>query len=132
MKIFGRYPAAWLSAIVAVLAVVTNVPGSPLTPDMAAWVVTVASALIAVAESVMVRPVTVPMLTGVVRTLVVAVGLFGFEVSAELSGAIVGAITMIFGLLVHANGTPTADPAPGFIAPSAEETHTSRTDLRGM
>jgi hypothetical protein len=126
MTLFGRYPAAWLSAITAVLAVVTNLPGSPLSGETAAWVVTIASALFTAYEAWTIRPVTVPMLTGAIRTTIAAVVLFGVPVSNELSGAIVAAVAMVFGLLVHANGTPAADPAPGFLVASER-----RSGLRG-
>lgn len=115
MLIFGRYPAAWLSAITAVLAVIANIPGSPLSGEMAAWVVTVVSAGFTALEAWMIRPVTVAMLTGAVRTTIAAIVLFGVPISDELSGTIVAAVSMIFGLLVHANGTPAGDPAPGFL-----------------
>jgi hypothetical protein len=115
MLIFGRYPAAWLAAITAVLAVVTNLPGSPVTGEMAAWIVTIASAVFTALEAWLVRPVTVPMLTGAIRTTIAAVVLFGVPISDTLSGAIVAAIAMLFGLMVHANGTPAGDPAPGFV-----------------
>lgn len=115
MLVFGRNPAAWLAAITAVLAVVTNLPGAPVSGEMAAWVVTVASGLFTALEAWLVRPVAVPMLTGAVRTTIAAVILFGVPISNELSGAVVAAVAMVFGLLVHANGTPAGDPAPGFI-----------------
>lgn len=120
MKIFGRYPAAYVAAITAVLAVVTNIPGSPLTGVQAAWFITVLSAVATAYEAWTVRPIAVPMLTGAVRTTIAAVVLFGIPITNELSGLIVAAVTMVFGLLVHGNGTPAADPAPGFLKGSVE------------
>jgi len=131
ITIFGRSPAIWLAAITSVLAVLINLPGSPVDPTMAAWIVTVVSALFAVLEAVAVRPVSVSMLTGVVRTVIAATVLFGISVSPELSGAIVAVVTMAFGLFVNANGTPTHDPAPGFITGSSTGGHAGPTTLRG-
>lgn len=119
MKIFGYYPATIIAAVQAVLAVVLNLPASPLSPEAAAWFITVLSAVAVAAEAWTVRPVTVAVLTGAVRTTIAAVLLigepFGFTISPELSGAIVAAVIMIFGLLTHANGTPALDPKPGFL-----------------
>lgn len=112
MKLFGYYPATIIAAIQAVLAVVINVPGSPLTPAMAAWVIVALSVVGTALEAWLVRPVSVPMLTGAIRTTIAAAIVFGVHVSPELSGAIVAAVTMVFGLLVHANGTPAIDPDP--------------------
>ena len=117
MKIFGYYPAAIVAAVQSVLAVVVLLPGSPLSAEAAAWFITVLSAVAVAVEAWLVRPVTVAMLTGAVRTTITAVVLFGepfgVSISEELSGAIVAAVTMVFGLLTHANGTPAIDPAPG-------------------
>ena len=119
MKIFGYYPATIIAAVQAVLAVVVNLPASPLTPEAAAWFITGLSAVAVAAEAWTVRPMTVAVVTGAVRTTIAAVVFFaepfGVSISPELSGAIVAAVTMIFGLLTHANGTPAIDPKPGFL-----------------
>lgn len=115
MKIFGYYPATIIAAVVAVLAVVTNVPGSPLTGEQAAWFVTVLSAVAVAAEAWTVRPRTVSTVVGAVRTTIAAVVLFGLPISDELSGAIVSAVAMVFGLLTHAVGTPAIEPDPHII-----------------
>lgn len=119
MKIFGYYPATIIAAVQAVLAVVVNLPASPLSADAAAWFVTGLSAVAVAAEAWTVRPMTVAVLTGAVRTTIAAVLMFGepfgFTISPELSGAIVAAVIMVFGLLTHANGTPAIDPKPGFL-----------------
>lgn len=119
MRIFGYYPAAIIAAVQSVLAVVVNIPASPLTPTQAAWFITALSAVAIAAEAWTVRPVTVAVLTGAVRTTIAAVLLlgqpFGVTISEELSGAIVAAVIMVFGLLTHANGTPAIDPKPGFL-----------------
>lgn len=119
MKIFGYYPATIIAAVQAVLAVVVNLPVSPLSADQAAWFVTILSAVAVAAEAWTVRPVTVAMLTGAVRTTIAAVVLFGIPMSEELSGAIVAAVIMVFGLLTHANGTPAIAPKPGFLRESS-------------
>jgi len=119
MKIFGYYPATIIAAVQAVLAVVVNLPASPLSADQAAWFVTILSAVAVAAEAWTVRPVTVAMLTGAVRTTIAAVVLFGVPMNEELSGAIVAAVIMVFGLLTHANGTPAISPKPGFLRESA-------------
>lgn len=119
MKIFGYYPATLIAAVTAILAVLVNIPASPLSAEQAAWFVTGLSAIAVAAEAWTVRPITVPILTGAVRTTIAAVVFFGepfgVTISDELSGAIVAAVTMIFGLLTHANGTPAIDPDPRIV-----------------
>ncbi len=115
MKIFGYYPATIIAAVTSVLAVVTNLPASPLTGEQAAWFVTVLSALAVTAEAWTVRPRTVSTVVGAVRTTIAAVVLFGLPISDELSGAIVAAVAMIFGLLTHAVGTPAIEPDPRIV-----------------
>jgi hypothetical protein len=110
MKIFGYYPATIIAAITAVLAVLSNLPQSPLTGEQAAWFVTVLSALATAAEAWTVRPRTVSTVVGAVRTTIAAVVLFGLPISDALSGSIVAAVAMIFGLLTHAVGTPAIEP----------------------
>jgi hypothetical protein len=126
MKIFGYYPATLIATITAILAVVTNIPQSPLTGVQAAWFVTVLSVVATAAEAWTVRPITVPVLTGAVRTTIAAVVLFGVPVSDTLAGLIVSAVTMIFGLLVHANGTPAIDPDPRIVQ------HGANTGVRAL
>lgn len=125
MRIFGYYPAALIAAVQSVLAVVVLLPGSPLSAVQAAWFITGLSAVAVAVEAWTIRPVTVAMLTGAVRTTIAAVVLFGepfgVAVSDEMTGAIVAAVTMVFGLLTHANGTPALDPKPGFLR---TDTHT--------
>ncbi len=128
MKIFGYYPAAILAALTAVLAVVTNLPGVPLSGETAAWIVTVASALFTALEAWTVRPVTVPMLSGAVRTTIAAAVLFGVPIDDTLAGSIVAAVAMIFGLLTHNAGTPAIDPAPGFLRPKVVQGTAVRLD----
>jgi hypothetical protein len=119
MKLFGYYPATIIAAVQSVLAVVVLLPASPLSGDQAAWFITILSAVAVAFEAWMIRPITVATLTGAVRTTIVAVVLlgqpFGVTISEELSGAIVAAVIMVFGLLTHANGTPAFDPKPGFL-----------------
>jgi hypothetical protein len=117
MTLFGRTPAMWLGALTALLAVLTSLPFAAdlgLTGDAAAWVVTVASALFTVYEAWTVRPWSVPMLSGALRTTIAAVVLFGVPISDELAGSVVAFASVVMAMLVTANGTPTADPAPGF------------------
>lgn len=114
LTIFGREPIVWLMAIQAVLAIVVNLPGIPLSGETAAWIITIVSALFTAFEAWSVRPVSVAMLTGAVRTSIAAVLLFNVPISDELAGTIVAGVTVVFSLITANSVTPAHDPDPNF------------------
>lgn len=125
-KIFGREPIEILTALQAALALAMVTPwlNQYVTPDAAAWFLTVTSAVFGVIEAFSVRPMTPALLGAAIRTLLTAAALFGVIVSEEFSLALVGFATYVYGKLTRQQVTPLAAPAPGFL--SAEAARTGR------
>lgn len=112
IKIFGREPVYWLSGLTALLAVLVAIPGvnAYLTPDAAAWVVTVGTALLGAWEAWSVRPFTVSVMTNAVKTTLAAVVMFGLPIPDGLDAALVALGTFIIGTLMTPDVTPRAFP----------------------
>lgn len=115
MKIFGRHPIVWLTAIQSALALAVATPFINLDPNVAAWLLTVTSAILAAVEAFAVRPMTPAALAGAIRTLLTAVVLFGFPVTEDFATALVGFATLVYGFLVVPTVTPAADPDRAFL-----------------
>lgn len=114
IRIFGREPIVWLTGLQAILAVAVSIPAFGIDATTAAWIVTLASALLGAVEAWAVRPFTVAAMTVAVRTSAAALVMFGLPITPELAGAIVGAGTFLMGILVSNAVTPKADPDPSF------------------
>lgn len=132
IKIFGREPVEILTAIQAALALAMVTPwiNAYVTPEFAAWFLTVTSALFGVLEAFAVRPMTPAVLGAAIRTLLTAATLFGVVISEEFSLALVGFATYVFGKLTRQAVTPAAFPAPGFVSGAVTGAH-GPTRLRG-
>jgi hypothetical protein len=115
IRIFGREPIVWLTGLQAILAVAVSIPAFGIDAMTAAWIVTLASAVLGAVEAWAVRPFTVAAMTVAVRTSAAALVMFGLPISPELAGAIVGAGTFLMGILVSNAVTPKADPDPSFL-----------------
>ena len=113
-KIFGREPIVILAGLQAALAVVVSIPALGLSAEAAAWIITLASAVLGAVEAWTVRPFTVAAMTGAIRTTITALVLFGLPIPAELGGALIALGTFVLGLLTANSVTPKADPDPSF------------------
>lgn len=113
-KILGREPIVWLTGIQAILAVVVSLPFVGLDATTAAWVVTLASAVLGAVEAWAVRPLTVAAMTVAVRTSAAAAVMFGLPITPELAGAVVGVGTFVMGVIMSNAVTPRVDPDPSF------------------
>ncbi|MEV0237549.1 hypothetical protein [Nonomuraea sp. NPDC050786] len=116
MRIFGREPVFWLSGLQALLAVAVAFPVLGITPDMAAWVVTVATAVLAAAEAWLVRPFTVGVMTAAIKASLAALVMFGLPIPTGLDAALVAFGTFIVGVLMAPNVTPAASPDRDWLA----------------
>lgn len=114
VKIFGREPVVILTGLQSLLAVAVAIPALGFTPDMAAWVVTLASLVLGGVEAAMTRPFTVPVMTTLVRTVLAALVMFNVAIPAGLDGALVALGTFVLGLTMSNSVTPKADPDPSF------------------
>lgn len=132
IKIFGRQPIEILTGLQALMAflMVTPYVNTYVSPEFAAWFLTVTSAVFGVLEAFSVRPMTPALMAAAVRTVLTAAALFGVVVSEEFSLALVGLATYVWGKLTYNQVTPSADPAPGFVTGAVGNAH-GRTTLRG-
>lgn len=116
MKIFGREPVFWLSGVQALLAIAVAFPVLGITPDVAAWVVTVATAVLAAAEAWLVRPFTVGVMTAATKASLAALVMFGLPIPTGLDAALVALGTFVMGVLMAPNVTPAAAPDRAWLA----------------
>jgi hypothetical protein len=114
VKIFGREPVVILTGLQSLLAVAVAIPALGVTPEVAAWVVTLASLVLGGVEAAMTRPFTVPVMTTLVRTVLAALVMFNVAIPAGLDGAMVALGTFVLGLTMSNSVTPKADPDPTF------------------
>lgn len=118
LKTFLRYEPVLLAwalngGLAAFLAYATG-----LTSTQMAAVTTITTALVGIYTAYRTRPIAVSVITGALATIAVAIGAFGFNLSAnEIGGAttIIGGVLM---LLLRANVAPFVKPVP--IAPTPE------------
>lgn len=115
MKILGREPVVILTGLQSVLAVAVSIPALHVSPELAAWLVTLASLVLGALEAAATRPFTVPVMTTLVRTVFAAVVMFGVVVPPALEGAVVALGTFVLGLLTANSVTPVADPDMSFM-----------------
>jgi hypothetical protein len=105
------YPAMWLYAINAVLAVVVSFGW--LSQAGSAWVMTLATAVFGFIAAMMVRPLDVAVAAAGFATILTAFAGFKFH----LSPASISAVTVVFSMLAayftHQNVTPVAGSPTG-------------------
>jgi hypothetical protein len=119
MKIFGYEPAVWVYSLNSLVALVVAF-GLDLTQVQTAAIATIATGVLAGVVAVMTRPFVVSALTGAVATVLTAVAAFGLQLSADQIGAFVTALGVVLALVLRANVTPAAGPAPRPVAFTAE------------
>lgn len=114
MKLFGREPALWLSAIGAALtlAAAFNVPY--LDAGQSAAIV---AFLTAAVTAFVTRPVAPAVFTGVVAAASALVAEYGLHFSDAQVGAVTATVLALVTLLgVRPQVTPTSDPKPLAVA----------------
>ena len=86
MKILGREPSLWLTAVAATLALLAsfNIPG--LSPEQAALIVVGLNAVLGVVNALLVRPVSPAAFTYLVASAFSVAGAYGFEFTEEQVG----------------------------------------------
>jgi hypothetical protein len=112
MRIFGRDPALWLTCIGTLLGlgVAFNIEG--LSAEQSAAVQALIVAAATAVQALLVRPVAPTVFAGVVTAGAVLLAAYGLDVGQERLGAVQLAVAAVVGLLVRAQSTPNADPAP--------------------
>jgi hypothetical protein len=106
VRIFGREPTLWLQFIAGVLGVGVAVGLPGLSVDQAAAIIAVVTAVFAVVNAVMVRPVAPAAFTGLVASGAVLLAAYGFTVSQPTLAAVQTAVLAVLALLTRAQVTP--------------------------
>jgi hypothetical protein len=106
VKILGREPAVWLYALQALLSVAVAFGVFGLTEISAAWVLTIGNGVMALVVAVVTRPFVVSALTGAVQTLLTGAIAFGLPVSEAQMGVLIGALSVVLGLILRPNVSP--------------------------
>jgi hypothetical protein len=103
-------PALYLSIVNAALAAAVAW-GLPLSHIQTAAVITIVTAVLAMATAVLTRPVEVSALTGAGVTLLTALGAFGLHLTQAQLGTGVALVSIVLGLILRQHVSP-APPAP--------------------
>lgn len=117
LLIFGRSPLVWIAFLQTLLAFLVTVPvaqGAGLTQTIANSIVVLAGVVFTVWDAALARPVSVSLITGAVRTGLIALAAFGWHLSDVQLTTAVGLLSVTLALLTQPNTTPAGDPAEGF------------------
>ena len=106
-KIFGREPAAILYGLQALLAVAVAFGVLGLTEESAAWAMTIANGVMALIVALVTRPIVVSAMTGAVQTILTGAVAFGLPLTEAQMGTIIAAMSVILGLILRPNVSPT-------------------------
>lgn len=110
MSWFGRAPALWLAAAVAVVQLVAVLAHMGHDAQNAMTVIVTGAYTILVA--LLTRPIDLSVITGSLTTIVTAAGVFGWHVSADtisvFNAALVAVATVVLTTLVSPH--PAVDP----------------------
>lgn len=112
MRIFGRDPALYLTAIGTLLGLGVAFGVDGLSAHQAATWQALLVAVAAAVQALLVRPIAPTVFAGVVTAGAVLVSAYGLDVGQERLGAVQLAVAAVVGLLVRQQSTPNASPAP--------------------
>jgi len=110
MKLFGREPSLWITAIGSLLSLVAGFGLDWLTPEQAALAVVVLNAVLGVVNAVLVRPVSPVAFTYLVGAVAALVAAYGVEVSQSVVGAVNATVLAVLALLLRGQVSPTPKP----------------------
>ncbi len=113
MKIFGREPSLWITAIGAGLSLVAGLGVDQLTPEEAALIIVVFNAVLGVVNALAVRPVAPAAFTYLVAAAASLVAAYGINVPQATVGAVNAAVLAVLALLLRGQVTPNAGPVVG-------------------
>lgn len=116
MKLFGREPSLWITAIGSLLSLVAGFGLDWLTPEQAALAVVVLNAVLGVVNAVLVRPVAPAAFTYLTAAVAALVAAYGVEVSQSVVGAVNAAVLGVLALLLRGQVSPTPPAEPEAVA----------------
>lgn len=111
MNIIRREPALVWSGMLSAAAALAVYFTTGLTQAQHASIVTVAVALGAAIVAIDSRPVQVPILTGIIGTILAALGAFGLHMDAHMQAEFLTGIGIVLGLVLRLHQTPVTPPA---------------------
>lgn len=106
MKLFGREPSLWISAIGSGLSLIAGFGVGWLTPVQAALVIVLLNAILGVINALHVRPVAPAAFTYLVASVASLVAAYGVDVSQPVVGAVNASVLAFLALLLRGNVTP--------------------------
>lgn len=112
IKMFGRDPALWITAISALISIVVTLNVEGLSVDQAAAIVTALTAGAGLLSALAVRPFSVQAVTTLIASLAIVAAAYGFHVPPETLGAVQLAVGPVLTLFVRQLMTPNHDPLP--------------------
>lgn len=104
MKI-REFPVAWAYALNVVLGLLVSF-GVDLSPDMTGAITTIATGVFAMVAALSVRPIPIAAFGAAMATVLVAIGAFGFDFSADQIGYLVAGVSVVLGFLTHQSVSP--------------------------
>jgi hypothetical protein len=111
MKIFGREPAVVIQAVVALLTLAVSF-GLPLPGGALAAISLVLTAAATTWVALHVKPIAPTVFGGLIIAVATLAGYFGYDLSAERTGALTATVALLVTLITRAQQTPAADSRP--------------------
>lgn len=106
MKIFGREPALFIGALVAVVMVIGNLGFAKFTGDNAAALVVVVNAIAALATAWTTRPISLALFTGVFTSVLALGATYGINLPGEVVISINAALYPVLAFLLRDQVSP--------------------------
>lgn len=100
-----EFPVAWAYALNVALGLIVSF-GIDMSETVTGAVMTVATGVFAMLAALSVRPVAIASFGAAMSTVLVAVGAFGFDLSADQIGYLVAAVSVVLGFLTHQSVSP--------------------------
>lgn len=107
-----REPTLLIQAFSAALSIVVALGFKSLSAEQAALIIAFITAVFAVVNAIVVRPIAPAAFIGFVGASVALLAGYGYEVSQEMIGAINTAVVAFLALATRGQVTPVRDPQP--------------------
>lgn len=104
-KILGHEPAVIVAAVEAVLAVALSFGVFDLTLNQAGGILAVVSAALALVVAYATKNTTVSVVTGLVKSGLIAAATFGWALQADQQAAVLAAVAVVGGLFIRQNNS---------------------------
>lgn len=121
MKIFGREPAFYTSLLAAALSVILSIDKFDLTPEQAACIVAVATAVLGFYTAWVTDETLLGVGTGLAQSVLALAVAYGADLTTDKTTAIIAFVTVLLGGYERTQNSPAAIPGftSGVRAPAA-------------